>query len=207
MNGPKDHSAEVTVGTIRFARTFSNIVSPPVIFAILGLALGIVEDGLWLVFLWAAVFGFLVSLAPILFIVYIIRICRITVLHMSSRQDRYIPYLVSITASGLALLVISLFDGPVLLGCLTILNIIVHFFLGLVNTVWLISIHTASVSAAAFIIGLVFGWGAAAVFSPMLIMVCWARRYLRRHTPGQVLAGLVLGFSGSGVLALLGCFT
>lgn len=207
MNGPKDHSAEVTVGTIRFARTLSNVVSPPVIFAILGLALGIADEGLWLGFLWAAVFGFFVSLAPILLIVYMMRIGRITDLHMSSRQERYIPYIVSITTSGIVLLLISLFDGPDYLSCLTVLNIIVLILLGLVNTVWLISIHTASVSAAAFVIGLVFGWWAAAVFSPFLIMVCWARLYLRRHTLGQVVAGLLLGFSGVGGLALLGCFT
>lgn len=206
MNGPLDHSAEVTVGKIRFARTFSNVVSPPVIFAILGLALGVLEEGLWLGLLWAAVFGFFVSLAPILFIVYMMRIGRITDLHMNLRQERYIPYVVSIVTSGLVLLLISLFDGPELLSCLTILNIIVLVVLGLVNTVWLISIHTASVSAAAFVIGLVFGWWAAAVFSPFLIMVCWARLFLRRHSPGQVLAGLVLGFSGVGSLALLGCF-
>jgi membrane-associated phospholipid phosphatase len=206
MNGPRDHSAEATVGTIRFARTFSNIVSPPVIFAVLGLALSLDEEGLWPGFLWAAVFGFFVSLAPILFILFMMRIGRITDLHMNTRQERYLPYLVSVTTSAFVLLLIYLLDGPELLSCLTILNLIVLIILAAVNAFWLISIHTASVSAATIIFGLVFGWWAAVVFSPFLIGVCWARLYLRRHTPGQVVAGLLLGLVGTLTLAALGCF-
>lgn len=206
MNTPRDHRSEATVGTIRFARTFSNIVSPPVIFAVLGLALSLAEEGLWPGFLWAAFFGFFVSLAPILFIVYMMRIGRITDLHMNTRQERYLPYLVSVTTSAFVLLVIYLFDGPGLLTCLTILNIIVLIILGLVNTSWLISIHSASVSAATVIFGLVFGFWAAAVFSPFLLMVCWARLYLRRHTLGQVIAGLLLGLVATLGLAYTGCF-
>jgi membrane-associated phospholipid phosphatase len=207
MDGPKDHSAEATVGTIRFARTFSNIVSPPVIFAVLGLALSLAEAGLWPGFLWAAVFGFFVSLAPILFILFMMRIGRITDLHMNTRQERYLPYLVSIVSSAVVLLPLYLFDGPVLLSCLTILNIVVLFILGLVNTFWLISIHTTSVSAATVIFGLVFGSGAAVAFSPFLLSVCWARLYLRRHTPGQVVAGLLLGLVATLALNYAGCFS
>ena len=206
MNGPRDYSAEVTVGTIRFARIFSNIVSPPTIFAVLGLALALAEDGLWPGFLWAAVFGFFVSLAPILFIVFMMRIGRITDLHMNTRQERYLPYLVSTVTSAVVLAVIYLFDGPELLSCLTILNIVVLVILGLVNAFWLISIHTASISAAAVIGGLVFGVGAAVALLPLLLMVCWARLYLRRHTLGQVGAGLLLGLAATLALAATGCF-
>ena len=206
MNGPRDYSAEVTVGTIRFARIFSNIVSPPTIFAGLGLALALAEDGLWPGFLWAAVFGFFVSLAPILFIVFMMRIGRITDLHMNTRQERYLPYLVSTVTSAVVLAVIYLFDGPELLSCLTILNIVVLVILGLVNAFWLISIHTASISAATVIAGLVFGVWAAVALLPVLLMVCWARLYLRRHTLGQVGAGLVLGVVATMALAATGCF-
>jgi len=134
------------------------------------------------------------------------RIGRISDLHMNTRQERYLPYLVSVITSGIVLLAIYLFDGPELLSCLTILNIIVLIVLAVVNAFWLISIHAASVSAAAVIFGLVFGWWAAAVFAPFVIGVCWARLYLRRHTPGQVVAGLLLGLAGTLALAYTGCF-
>ncbi|MFZ0545932.1 MAG: hypothetical protein WAM60_10870 [Candidatus Promineifilaceae bacterium] len=207
MNNPRDHSAEVTVGTIRFARTFSNIISPPVIFAVLGLALALAEAGLWPGLLWAAVFGFFVSLAPILFILYMMRIGRISDLHMNTRQERYLPYLVSTVTSAVVLVGIYFFDGPELLSCLTVLNIVVLIILGLVNTFWLISIHTASISAATVIAGLVFGLWAAVALIPLLLMVCWARLYLRRHTLAQVAAGLLLGLVATLVMAAMGCFT
>lgn len=207
MNGPRDHSAEVTVGTIRLARTFSNIVSPPTIFAVLGLALALAEDGLWPGFLWAAVFGFFVSLAPILFIIFMMRIGRITDLHMNTRQERFLPYLVSTITSAVVLGAVYLFEGPELLICLTVLNLIVLIILGLVNAFWLISIHAASISAATIIAGLVFGMWAAVALVPFLLMVCWARLYLRRHTVGQVTAGLLLGVMATLVLAFAGCFT
>lgn len=207
MKGPLDHNPEVTVGKIRFARTFSNIVSPPVIFALLGLALSIVGNEPVEGLMWAAVFGFFVSLAPILFILSMMRIGKISDLHMNTRQERYLPYLVSIISSGLVLLAINLFNGPELLSCLTILNIIVLVILGLVNAFWLISIHTASVSAAAVILSLVFGLEAGLAFLPFVFLVCYARYYLRRHTIGQIVAGLLLGSGATLIMASMGCFS
>jgi hypothetical protein len=137
MNGPLDHAPEVTIGKVRLARIFSNIVSPPVIFALLGLALSLVDNELGAGLAWAAVFGFFVSLAPILFILFMMRMGKISDLHMNTRQERYLPYLVSIVSSAVVLLAIYLLDGPPLLSCLTILNIIVLAILGLVNAFWL----------------------------------------------------------------------
>ena len=206
MNGPRDHAPEVTIGKIRIARTFSNIVSPPVIFALLGLVLALKDNEFLYGLGWAAVFGFFVSLAPILFILYMMRIGKISNLHMNTREERYLPYIVSVISSVIVLLAVNLFDGPELLSCLTILNIIVLIILGLVNTFWLISIHTASVSAAAVILWLVFGPGAGLAFLPFVLMVCVARYYLRRHTIGQIIAGLLLGLTATLSLAELGCF-
>jgi membrane-associated phospholipid phosphatase len=117
-----------------------------------------------------------------------------------------LPYLVSIVSSAVVLLAIYLLDGPPLLSCLTILNIAVLIVLGLVNAFWLISIHTASVSAAAVILGLVFGVWVGIAFLPFVALVCAARYYLRRHTVGQIVAGLLLGLAATLVMASMGCF-
>jgi membrane-associated phospholipid phosphatase len=135
------------------------------------------------------------------------QIGKISDLHMNTRQERYLPYTVSVIASAIVLLAIYLFDGPELLSCLTILNIIVLIILALVNAFWLISIHTASVSAAAVILALVFSPWAGIAFLPFVIMVCAARYYLRRHTIGQIVAGLLLGLSATLIMASMGCFS
>ncbi|MDX1614974.1 MAG: phosphatase PAP2 family protein [Candidatus Promineifilaceae bacterium] len=207
MKRPRDHSALVTVGGIRLARTFSNIVSPPVIFAVLGLALAWHEVGFWSGFAWAALFGFWVSLAPILFVVYLLRTKRISDLHMNTPRERRLPYVVSVVGAGVATALFFALNGPQLLSCLGVLSIFVLGSLGLINMVWLISIHTTSIAAAAVIATLVFDLRAGAAVSIFVILVAWARLYLRRHTLAQVVAGLLVGSTSVLIIRALGCFS
>ena len=203
---PRDIDPDNTVGGVRAARLFSNIVSPPVIFAALGLALSLKELPSLLGFLWAVLFGFWVSLAPILVVVFMLRTGRIHDLHMSSTEDRRIPYTSSIVASAVALTLIALFDGPLLLLCLALFSLIVLAALAIITRFWLISIHAASVVAAMIISGLLFGIGAAVLLIPLVAAVSYVRLYLRRHTISQVLAGVGLGIATVWFLTLFGCF-
>jgi membrane-associated phospholipid phosphatase len=205
MSAPRDYSAAQTVGAIRLARIFSNIVSPPVIFAVLGLALAWRELTLWPGFLWAAVFGFFVSLAPILFVVYSLRTGRITDLHMNTRRERRLPYIVSVAGAAVALALLRLFDGPELLVCLALLTMLELTVLGIINDFWLISIHTTSVSAAALLSWQVFGPRGGLLVLPLVVLVSAARLFLKRHTPAQVAAGLLLGAFSVWVLDSTGC--
>jgi membrane-associated phospholipid phosphatase len=206
MSVPRDHSGATTVGAIRAARLFSNVISPPVIFALLGLALALAELPLWPGLLWAALYGFWVSLAPILYVVYLLETGHISDLHMSATGERRSPYLVGLLGSTIALILIVAFDGPALLICLGIFSTITLAALALITYFWLISIHAASISAAALIMGLVYGAWAALLLLPLVILVSWVRLYLRRHTPAQVAAGLTLGVTVVVALALFGCF-
>jgi membrane-associated phospholipid phosphatase len=125
---------------------------------------------------------------------------------MSSTGDRQIPYISSIVGAAIALTLISLFDGPELLLCLTLFSILVLVALAIITHFWLISIHTASIVAAMFISGLVFGIWAAVLLIPLVGAVSYVRLYLRRHTLSQVLAGVGLGIATVWFLTLFGCF-
>lgn len=206
MSVPRDHSAATTVGTVRAARLFSNIVSPPVIFASLGLALALAELPLLPALFWAALYGFWVSLAPILYVAYLLKTGRISDLHMSATGERRSPYIVSVIGSLIALILIAAFDGPILLTCLAISSTFTLAALALITYFWLISIHATSIAAATIIMGLVYGPWAALLLLPLVAVVSWVRLYLRRHTPAQVAAGLALGVSVVVVVALFGCF-
>ena len=96
MNLPRDFEIQNRTGLVKFARVYSNVVSPPVMFAILGLAISLKIMPFWPGLGWAAVYGFLVSLAPILFVLYLLKTGRITELHMSNTRERSIPYLSAI---------------------------------------------------------------------------------------------------------------
>jgi membrane-associated phospholipid phosphatase len=206
MRAPKDHNAESTVGLVRTARIFSNLISPPIIFAGLGLALSWHELSFWSGLFWAAIFGFWVSLVPILFVAHRLQTGRISDLHMNTTQERRLPYIVSVAGSLIALLIISVFDGPHLLQCLSVFSAIVLAILGVINDFWKISIHAASIAAAAVIVTLVFGPRFGLLLLPLVIAVTWLRLYLRRHTVAQVVAGLIVGIFTPLVLTLFGCF-
>ena len=182
------------------------MVSPPVIFAVLGLALSLEELPSVEGFLWAALFGFWVSLAPILVVVYMLKTGRISDLHMSSTRERHIPYLASVAGAAIALALIVGFSGPELLRCLALFSFIVLAALAIITRFWLISIHATSIVSAALISGMVFGLWAAILLIPLIIIVCYVRIYLRRHTLLQVAAGALLGIITVWVVVLMGCF-
>ncbi len=205
---PRDFHKDSHTGRIRAARLFSNIVSPPVMFAALGLAFALYEEPSLTGFAWAVVYGVLVSLAPILFILYLLKTGRIKELHMSDTSERRLPYISAIFFTTLTFAIITLFDGPELLRCLTIFNVIELVALGLINMRWLISIHATGVTAVFLLVGIVFSWVLALVLVfPFLLAVCTIRIYLKRHTFTQVIAGIGLGlFTVWLMVGVFGCF-
>lgn len=192
---------------MRAARIFSNVASPPVMFALVGLAFSMHESAFWPGLGWAAVYGFFVSLAPILFVLYLLKTGHISELHMSDTRERHLPYLSAMLFAAAAFVIVTLFKGPELLRCLTLFNMIELAALGIINIFWLISIHTTGITATLILVGLVFGWTAALILVlPFLVAICWVRLYLKRHTPAQVTAGLALGVLSVWSMTLTGCF-
>lgn len=206
MHRPRDHHAADRVGPVGIARVISNIVSPPVMFAVLGLVLAWRVSPPVQALAWAAVYGFFVSLAPILFVLYLLRTERIAELHMSDTRERHLPYLVAILGSLSVIALLRLFEGPPLLVCLSFFNLLTLTAIGLINLRWLISFHAAAVMAMDTIVTLVFGTFAGLALSPLVALVVGVRLYLRRHTVGQILAGLLLGAGSVLLLQRLGCF-
>ncbi len=204
---PLDLLVHNRTGLVKTARIYSNVVSPPVMFAVVGLAFGLYALPGWIGFLWAAVYGLLVSLAPILVVVYLLKSGRIAELHMSNTRERNIPYLSAILFAGIAYGLIAGFGGPELLRCLALFNIIELIMLTVINHFWLISLHATGAIATAVLVGLVFGWLASLIVGiPLVVSVCWVRLFLKRHTPAQIVAGLVLGTAVVLILVPFGCF-
>jgi membrane-associated phospholipid phosphatase len=206
MTVPRDRHKADRVGGVRFARHVSDVLSPPTMFAAIGLALAIHEEPGWVGIAWGVTYGLLVALLPILFVLFLLKTGRIGDLHMSATQERHLPYMVAISAAVLALIIDLAGRGPQSLLCLALFNIVVLTLLGLINTRWLISIHATSAASTWLIAAFVFGWAVGLVLLPLVVLVAWARLYLKRHTPAQVLAGLALGVATVLVFRQFGCF-
>jgi len=206
MSSPLDWHEEDRTGGVRAARMFSNIVSPPVMFALLGYLLAFASLPTTRALIWGTIYGVFISLVPILFVLWLLRNGRVAELHMSDTRERQIPYLVAVGCAASVLLLLLLFDGPELLRCLAVFNMITLAILAIINTRWLISFHATAVSAAWAIVGLVFGWQASLLILPLVALVIVVRLYLKRHTVSQVIAGLALGSGMVFLLTQFGCF-
>lgn len=206
MSSPRDWHSEQRTGWTLAARLFSNIVSPPVIFAVLGLLLSLYALPTAQALTWAVIYGLFVSLLPILFVMWSLQSGRVQELHMSDTDERHLPYVVAIICACAFFAIVTFAQGPELLRCIAIFNIVTLTALALVNTRWLISFHATAISAAWMIIGLVFGWPYSFLVLPLVLAVISVRLYLKRHSVGQVLAGLALGLGSVSLLASLGCF-
>ena len=206
MPAPLDQQEHNRKGIVAAARLYSNIVSPPMIFAVLGLALALHVLPLAQALAWAATYGFIVSLLPIIFVLWLLRTGRIGELHMSNTGERHLPYLAAVLCGIIVFALVTLLDGPDLLKCLAIFNIVALSALGLINARWLISFHATAIAAAWMISWLLFGWQASLVVLPFLIGVVAIRLYLKRHTLTQVVAGLLLGILSVLSLTWFDCF-
>lgn len=204
---PKDFHERNRIGWIGIARTFSNVVSPPTMFAVFGLALSLRVLPVGPAFLWALTYGLLLSLAPILYVVYLLRTGRIAELHMSNTEERFLPYVVAIGCALIMIVLLVLFDGPTSLRCLTIFNAIELSALALITTKYLISMHSAATTAITVLVVAIWGvWWGIVVGVPLIVLVAAARLYLRRHTMDQIVTGWILGAGIIYVMFPFGCF-
>ena len=137
---------------------------------------------------------------PTSFILIMIRTGMVSTRYLSKREDRTMPYIVSIiffylTFYMLKKLQISAVYYYFAIGA-TMLNILV---MG-INFFWKISSHTASLGAlAGMILGLsyflnTFYFGLIALTILLAGITAYARLKLEAHTPAQVYGGFLLGF-------------
>ena len=195
---------EVAPATARLARVYSNLCSPPLVSAVLGFVIAWAELPFWPGFVWGATFGSLISLVPVLVVVYLLKTGRVSDLHMRHQHERHLPYLISFAGAVLALLVTLAVDGSPLLRGLALCNVVGLGALGIINVYWLISNHSATIMMAAAFVGTAFGTLAGLTLTPLVALTIWARLSLRRHTPAQLIAGLLVGAAPVLILANLG---
>ncbi len=191
---PKDFDEANRTGWVKFARVYSNVISPPTMFATLGIAAAMHERPGWTGFAWGFGSGVMVSLVPILFVLYLLYTGRIAELHMSNTKERLMPYLSAILCVSIMLGVTWWWQGPDLLFGVLVFNLIELIALMLITLYWLISMHTTAAMATAVWVFLIWGtfWGIVIGLS-LILSVSYVRLFLRRHTMAQVLAGLALG--------------
>lgn len=172
----------------------SLLLSPPVVWAVWVFAIvwtSSPERHLNLRF--AALFACAVCAAPILFVTFMVRNGRISDLHMRESRERYIPYSIAIIGGLLCAILFWRYDADPVLFLLTLVTIL-ELTLMLVGTLFIhISFHAAGMASVISATTLMFGFSKGLLFLPLLLLIVLARLVLQRHTPAQIILGVLIG--------------
>lgn len=177
--------------TRKVARWVSNIASPPVL-AVFGANLTALDIATRAAWAWAWFLVGLTILIPTLFIAWMVKKGKLTDFDVYVREQRTLPYLVSLGCAVVSCTVMMIARAPSLLILLNSAALVQGTTMYLVNRRWKISAHAAGSAGFAVLIWQILG----PFSSPILLvipLVAWSRVVLRRHTLGQVIAGAALG--------------
>jgi hypothetical protein len=181
---------------VSWERVVSDVFSPPVVWATLAFPIAFRDatnstQG----FLWAMTYIGMVCLIPLVFIAIQVKRGAITDLHLEVREQRIAPFVVTMIGSGLAFGVLRLIAGASVMPAFALFSFVqLGVMLG-ITMMWQISIHAICIAGATITCGTLFGWTVGILVAPLILIVGMARIKLHRHTPAQVVAGVLIGAS------------
>lgn len=152
---------------------------------------------------WIAIVGTFVftGVLPALPILLMLKRGDINDLFISKREERTMPYLFTFMAYVFwALFMWRTMQFPIFIVAMGMGSAISIFIIVLINMKWKISAHAAGMGG---LCGAVIGVSYRTAINPVMLisvillisaLVAFSRLELKAHTPGQVLAGFVVGF-------------
>ncbi len=176
----------------------SQIGSPP-LMAMLTVILFNLTLSLPHMWLWSGIYLLLTLLFPLLYVILQVRRGNITDMDIHLREQRHRPFIIAIIGSAISLSILYLGGAPLPLIAVAGIVVIQSLCIFLITLRWKISVHSATATTMAVLSYKVVGSPA----WPLLVtvpIIAWSRVKLRRHTPAQTMAGILLG----GLITLLG---
>ena len=177
-----------------WARAVSDLVSPPVVWALLVIPVALQYSRTPTeALLWSALYSLFICGIPIGFVAYMVKIGRISDIHMKERRERLRPLLLTIICTIIVWWLLRTWNAPPALPLLALISLIQITIIALITMVWQISMHMMSIAGATIATGIIFSVGAGLLLVPLVPLVGAARLKLKRHTPAQVIAGTIIG--------------
>ncbi len=132
------------------------------------------------------------AVLPFGYLYFLLRKEKVTQIDVPIRQQRTVPYLISVVIYLIGSLVLFIMGASVTVYALMVCYATNTLVVSLINTQWKISAHATGASGPLTALALTFGWLLLPFFL-IVILVAWARVELKAHTPAQVVAGAFLG--------------
>jgi hypothetical protein len=189
---------------LSWARLVSNLCSPPVVLSFLAWFAAhrdaqTASEALFL----AGLFIIGAVLIPFGILGWWVYRGTVSDIHMSLRHERYWPLALEAACTFVVWLLLH-FVGSYPAVNLVTSYLLVETVMGLAVTYyWQISIHAGIMAGAVVIVGLLSGAAVGLALSPLILLVAAARLRLKKHTVGQVIAGIAIGVIAPPLLYLL----
>jgi hypothetical protein len=184
-----------TVNRLKLAELVSGTTRLPLLAVPLFLAVGVEAAGIEGL-LWAVLCVFLTSGLSLLYLVYLTRSGKVSDPRAIPRPERIGPLRVVAALHVAAFVIVSLLGGPADLRAALLSYALATLGFVTLTPVSNLSLHAAGVSGAAVCLAYVFGaWGLLGFL--LLPPVLWARLALGRHTPVELVLGVIVGGSGT----------
>lgn len=173
------------------AHWISQIGSPPVmgLVAFILTVMQLTTPHLWV---WIILYPLFSMIAPLAFLIWQVRRGDVTDLDVHFRQQRKWSLLVTIAGFVLSWIVMRVGGAPPVLLMMAGMGVVQWLAIYLITLRWKISVHSTAASGVV----LFMVWSFGTTYAPIALvipLVAWSRVKLRRHTPAQVFAGILLG--------------
>lgn len=187
----------------KLARFISTLFVPPsftiIVFTIFAFSL---ESELYksvVTILVAFLLGFA---AQIILFVVLRKKGKIVDLDASVKEERSIPFLISVGFYLVGLIILIIFEVNIITIAFWFCYVSNTLFTIVINKYWKISAHAMGAAGPLAAITYVFG-PIALVFSIIVLLVGWARIHLKVHSFFQILAGILFAFASTYLQILL----
>jgi membrane-associated phospholipid phosphatase len=150
---------------------------------------------------WAGFSIILTIMAPIAYILWLLRKGKITDFDIYCREQRLGPYIFVILCGGITFAVMQVAFAPHLLAVIAGAGFAETLVMTLINLRWKISAHAAAMAGFAVLSFYLVGMLGLLFFLGIPLMI-WSRVRLHRHTLAQTVVGSILG-AGIFTLCLL----
>ena len=131
------------------------------------------------------------SVGPMLYILAGVHTGKFTDLEVSLRSQRSGPYAFSILSTVIGLVILSFLHEPKDLQTVMLAVIASSVLMMTITLWWKISLHASTMAGTVTMLTALYG----KVMLPaylLVILVCWSRVVLHRHTTAQVIAGALV---------------
>lgn len=189
----KQASGATTDKRVRLAKAISLALHPFLVAPVaIVLVLFLESDDLLAALWWATVCGILVVAPLVGYLSYKLARKQLTDADISVREERTGIYIFGTVCLVACLIILEWLNAPEMLLTLLLSGLAVVFVFALVTRfATKVSVHTGIMTAVAVASGF-FSWPWAIALGAGTALVGWSRLVLKRHTPVEVISGILI---------------